>query len=116
MILSDRYAIKKRKKIKEQTDWKAWSLTGFEAQLRGQLVALSGLRLVSSEKEESISAWYLDKCWVWEIGTANVQNNTYASTSKEGLWYILWTINIPTLNQIWNIMSERQIYYTYFTD
>lgn len=32
----------------------------------GQLVALSGLRLVSSEKEESISAWYLDKCWGWD--------------------------------------------------
>lgn len=66
-----------------QIDQKLLSLT--EAQLRGQLVALSGLRLASSEEEKSISA-----CFVWglglkETGTANVQNNTVAPTSKESL-------------------------------
>lgn len=53
----------------------------------GQLVALSGLRLVSSEKVKY-------KCLVFrqvlglgqkQRGTANVQNNTVAPTSKEGL-------------------------------
>lgn len=79
----------------------------------GQLVALSGLRQVSSEKEESISA--SDKCWDQDLrrGTANVQNNTVAPTSEEGSWYILWIVVVPAN---WNIMSERQIYHTYFTD
>lgn len=69
----------------------------------GQLVALSGLRLVSSEKEESISAWYLDKCWVKGLkdrGTANVQNNTVCSNQQGGFMIHIMDHRHPAFNQL----------------
>lgn len=84
MTLCDRYGIKNKNKNRLTENYQV--LLALRPNSGGQLVALSGLRLVSSEKEESISAWYLDKCLgLKERGTANVQNNTVAPTSKEGL-------------------------------
>ena len=51
-------------KIKSNKNRRTEVLLALEPNSGGQLVALSGLKLVSSEKEESISAWYLDECWI----------------------------------------------------
>lgn len=51
-------------------------------------MALSGFRLVSGEKEESLSAWFFRQVLGFGLkarGTANVQNNTVILTSSAGL-------------------------------
>lgn len=102
--------------IIKEIDWQLISLTGTEAQLRGQLVALSGLRLVSSEKEEiQVLIRTNGEIWDW-------------STEEQQMYNVIQLLQPATARRVydtyygplsswplpdWNMMSERSLYYIY---
>lgn len=97
-----------QKRKNKQTDLPKISLTGIEAQLRGQLVALSGF--VSIDKEGKY------KCFVFGhvVGVGLKERNCkytklYSCSNQQGgfmIHVLSWLLTDR------NIMSERQVYTT----
>lgn len=96
----------------KQIDFKV--LLALMANSGGLLVALSALRLVSSEEEESVSAWCLDKCWVrgWRREEQQMYKIIQIFQPARRVYDTYYGSSSFRPLTTWNFVSERQLHYT----